>query len=178
MKKLYVILPLLLCFIVSCHNDRNLEELSKYKAKTEKENKNIEIVRRWIEEVKVDNFELLYEELFSKEFRHHVPSNAEPSSFDDYKENGKHIYSAFHNLSHNIEDLIAKDNKVIARMTARAIHGGDFYGIPPTGNELEWSAIAIFKLSEGKIIERWEEVNLLDLYQQMGMELQRKKTNE
>jgi len=55
-------------------------------------------------------------------------------------------------------------------MTARAVHGGEFIGIPPTGQQLEWSAIAIFELSGGKIVARWEEVNLLDLYQQIGME--------
>ena len=175
MKQLYVILPLVLCFTVSCQNKQSMAELEEYQARSENEKKNMEVVRRWIEEVNVENFEVLYEELFSKEFRHYVPSNAEPKSFEDYKEIGKHIYPAFHNLSHTIEDIVAKDNKVIARMTARATHGGDFYGIPPTGNKLEWSAIAIFELSEEKIIARWEEVNLFDLYQQIGMELQMKQ---
>ena len=135
----------------------------------------MEIVRRWIEEVNVENFEELFEELFSHEFRHYVPSNAEPRSFEEYKEISQNIYPAFHNLSHTIDDIVAKGDKVVARMTAKAIHGGDFYGIPATGNELEWSAIAIFEISDEKIIARWEEVNLLDLYQQIGMELQMKE---
>jgi len=164
MKRQILLLLSFLFVLMSCHNKQ-----------AEMEQKNLEIVRRWIEEVNVNNFEELYEELFAKEFRHYVPSNSEPKSYEEYKEIGQHIYPAFHNLSHTIEDLIAKDNKVIARMTAKAIHGGDFYGIPPTGNKLEWSAIAIFELSNGKIIARWEEVNVFDLFQQIGMELQMKE---
>ena len=170
MKRQIFILFSILFVLTSCQSKKAEMELDKYESKKNIEQQNLKIVRKWIEEVNVNNFEGLYEELFSKEFRHYVPSNAKPKSFEDYKEIGQHIYPAFHNLSHTIEDLIAKDNKVIARMTAKAIHGGDFYGIPPTGNKLEWSAIAIFELSDGKIIARWEEVNLFDLYQQIGME--------
>ena len=164
MKRQILLLLSFLFVLMSCHHKQ-----------ADMEQKNLEIVRRWIEEVNVNNFEVLYEELFAKEFRHYVPSNSEPKSYEEYKEIGQHIYPAFHDLSHTIEDLIAKDNKVIARMTAKAIHGGDFYGIPATGNKLEWSAIAIFELSNGKIIARWEEVNVFDLFQQMGMELQMKE---
>jgi len=178
MKIQIFVLLSILCVLINCQNKQVELELDKYKSMTEIEQQNLEIVRRWIEEVNVNNFEKLYEELFSKEFKHYVPSNSEPKSYEDYKEIGQHIYPAFHNLSHTIEDLIAKDNKVIARMTAKAIHGGDFYGIPPTGNKLEWSAIAIFELSDGKIIARWEEVNLNGLFQQMGMELRMQETSK
>ena len=160
MKRYMFLLVAFLFIFIGCKNKQ-----------AEIEQHNLEIVHKWISKVNENNFEELYEELFSKEFKHYVPSNSDPRSYEEYKENGSRIYSAFHNLSHTIEDLIAKDNKVIARMTAKAIHGGDFYGIPPTGNELEWSAIAIFELSDGKIVARWEEVNLLELYKQMGMEL-------
>ena len=51
----------------------------------------MEIVRRWIEEVNLNNFEELFEELFSKDFKHHVPSNADARSYEEYKENGKSI---------------------------------------------------------------------------------------
>ena len=158
--------------ILSCNNNQAELELEKYKSIAEIEQQNLEIVRKWIEEVNVNNFEDLYKELFSKDFKHYVPSNALPKSFEEYKEIGQHIYPAFHNLTHTIEDIVTKDDKVVVRMTAKAIHGGDFYDIPATGNKLEWSAIAIFEISEGKIIKRWEEVNLLDLFKQMGMELQ------
>jgi len=175
MKRQIPILLLTTFVLLSCQNKKTEVELNKYISKEKIEQQNMKIVSKWIEEVNVNNFEELYEELFTKEFKHYVPSNAQPRSYQEYKENGKQIYSAFHNLSHTIEELIAKDNKVIARMTARAIHGGDFYGLPASGNKLEWSAIAIFELSDGKIVARWEEVNLLELYKQMGMELKSEK---
>ena len=149
MKTLLIILPLVLCILGSCINKTTKLELEKYKARAEIEKQNMEIIRKWIEEVNVSNFEILFEKLFSQEFQHYFPSNAEPKSYEEYKQMSQQIYPAFHNLTHTIEDMVVSDSKVVARVIARAIHGGEFYGIPATGNELEWSAIAIFEISNG-----------------------------
>ena len=95
MKIQILVLLSILCVLINCQNKQVELELDKYQSITEIEQQNLEIVRRWIEEVNVNNFEKLYEELFSKEFRHYVPSNSEPKSYEDYKEIGQHIYPAF-----------------------------------------------------------------------------------
>jgi predicted ester cyclase len=38
----------------------------------------------------------------------------------------------FPDIVYNIEDLIAEDDKVVARWTAQVTHKGEFMGIPPT----------------------------------------------
>jgi predicted ester cyclase len=50
-------------------------------------------------------------------------------------------------------------------------HQVEAYGIPPTGNEIESSEIAIFRIENGKIAEVRIESNSLGFMRQFGMEL-------
>ncbi len=48
-------------------------------------------------------------------------------------------------------------------------------GIPATGNKYETSEISIRRIENGKVVECWEQLDLLGLMQQLGMELKPKK---
>jgi predicted ester cyclase len=50
-------------------------------------------------------------------------------------------------------------------------HKAELQGIPATGNKVTISAICIFRLKDGLVVEEAEEADMLSLYQQSGMEL-------
>jgi len=77
--------------------------------------------------------------------------------------------AAFHGLNVTINDIMADGNKVIARFTARGTHNGEFMGVPPTGKAIILTAIEIFRVKDGRIVELWGEVNMMGLMQQLGM---------
>jgi steroid delta-isomerase-like uncharacterized protein len=77
--------------------------------------------------------------------------------------------AAFEHLDVTVEDMVAEDDKVAARFTARGIHKGSFMGLPPTGKSITMSGIEIFRIENGKIAELWGEANLLGLMQQLGI---------
>lgn len=52
-----------------------------------------------------------------------------------------------------IDELIAEENKVVARWTGFVKHPGDFGGIPPTGKQVTMAGISIYRLANGKIVE-------------------------
>ena len=69
----------------------------------------------------------------------------------------------------DIEDLIAEGDKVVARLTFRGTHtGGDFMGIPPSGNSFAFSATSIFRIADGKIAEWWVTWDNVTVLQQLG----------
>ena len=68
-------------------------------------------------------------------------------------------------------NIMAIDDKVIVRFSAQVTHDTFMFNAPATGKEVEWSAIAIFQLSNGKIINRWEVNDLLGMYEQLGYEM-------
>ena len=46
---------------------------------------------------------------------------------------------AFPDFHNTIADLIAEDNKVVARLTYSATHRGEIFGVAPTGKKIEYS---------------------------------------
>jgi len=67
-----------------------------------------------------------------------------------------------------IVDLIAEDDKVVARITMTGTHTGDFFGIPATGKKISFSGIYIVRIANGKIVEHWGEEDSVGLLQQLG----------
>jgi steroid delta-isomerase-like uncharacterized protein len=127
--------------------------------------KNVAIVRRWVEELDKHNFEII-DEVVSPDIQFYYPGTM--MEFEAYKQYVYSVYEALPDLHHTIEDLFAKGDRVVLRATDSGTHLGEFMGVPPTGNQVTVTAIGIFRLEKGQIVEGWEEVDMLGLMQQMG----------
>ena len=68
-----------------------------------------------------------------------------------------------------LEALIAEGDLVTERFTARGTHRGEIMGVPPTGREVVLAGINIFRVQDGKLVERWGRTDDLGLLQQLGM---------
>ena len=62
---------------------------------------------------------------------------------------------AFPDNHAELVDIIAEGDKVVVRTIATGTHLGEFQGIVPTNKKIRIEGISIFRLSEGKIQERW-----------------------
>ncbi len=67
-----------------------------------------------------------------------------------------------------IEDIFAAGDRVAVRMTNRATHRGTYRGIPATGKRVEFAAIWIFRIADGKIAEVWRSADDLGRVVQIG----------
>jgi len=74
----------------------------------------------------------------------------------------------FPDVVSTVEDLIAEEDKVVARWRSRATHRGDYMGIPPTGKEVEFTGISFYRIEGGKITESWNIEDQLGLMRQIG----------
>jgi predicted ester cyclase len=52
----------------------------------------------------------------------------------------------FPDVISTIEDLIAEGDKVVARWRSCATHQGEYMGIPPTGKEVEFTGISLYRI--------------------------------
>jgi steroid delta-isomerase-like uncharacterized protein len=59
----------------------------------------------------------------------------------------------FPDLHVTLDEMIAEDDKVMARWTQRGTHRGPFLDIPPTGKQISYSGINIFQIANGQIVE-------------------------
>jgi len=132
-----------------------------------KENKTI--MRRALKEVvNKGNLDLI-DELVSPDFVDHTPFPGLPPGREGIRQTIGMLREAFPDLQITIEDLIAEGDKVVSRQTLRGTHQGEFMGIPPTGKQVTWTGILIFRIADGKIVDQWIEQDQLGLMQQLGL---------
>jgi predicted ester cyclase len=85
------------------------------------------------------------------------------------KQEAAHFRRGFPDVISTIEDLIAEGDKVVARWRSRATHQGNYMGIPPTGNEVEFTGISFYRIEGGKIAQSWNIEDQLGLMRQVGV---------
>lgn len=108
------------------------------------------------------------DELLASGFALHVPLSCS-SGVQGMNEVITACRAAFEHLDVTVEDMVAEEDKVAARFTARGIHKGAFMGLPATGKSITMTGIEIFRIENGRIAELWGEANLLGLMQQLGI---------
>ena len=64
--------------------------------------------------------------------------------------------------------MVSEGDKVAARFTMRGTHQGPFFGVPPTGTDIEVQALNLYHLSDGKFIAERGHPDMLGLLQQIG----------
>lgn len=132
------------------------------------ENENKALVRRFFEVGPSRGDLRAARELLADDFALHVPLPCSPG-VQGIIEVISACRAAFEHLDVTIEDLLADEDRVAARFTARGIHKGAFMGLPATGKSITMTGIEIFRIENGKIAELWGEANLLGLMGQLGI---------
>ncbi len=74
----------------------------------------------------------------------------------------------FPDIHVTIDDLIAEGDKVVAGFTFRGTHTVEFNFIKPTNKEVTWSGIWIYRVADGKFVERWHAYDMFGLMQQLN----------
>ncbi len=79
------------------------------------------------------------------------------------------LRNAFPDFKATIEDILAEGDKVVIRMTWSGTHtGGEFMGIPATGKKVSFGVIDIIRISGGKVVEHWGQMDSMLMMQQLG----------
>ncbi len=114
------------------------------------------LVRRFIEaRGKADPNAL--EEMMAPDFITHgmLPTDQQPDR-EKYKRQLAEYAAAFSDLRLVIEDQVAADEKVVSRISGRAVHDRrELLGAAPTGREVHYIGILIHRIEGGKIAEEW-----------------------
>jgi steroid delta-isomerase-like uncharacterized protein len=88
---------------------------------------------------------------------------------DTIKGEIEYFRTAAPDLTYTVEDQVAEVDKVVSRYRVSGTHQGEFFGVPGTGNRVEFTGIQIDRFDEsGKIVEEWPEYDLLGAMRQIG----------
>lgn len=179
-RKKYVGLPLLIVFLFSACIEKNDSRTSKDKNNTEQNSittkqvnnmdKCIEVVRQNTMIVQSKgNFEL-FDELFADNYIDHTPQKG---GFSADKEGTKSLYKAlrqafpdFHAIIHW---QICDGDMVTTYKTYYGTHEGTFLNVEPTHKKIEFIAVDVMRVQNGKITDHWGVGDLISLYKQLGL---------
>jgi predicted ester cyclase len=108
------------------------------------------------------------DQLIGPEFIGHEMPPGTPPGPVGFKQFYGWLRSAFPDLRYTVEDVVAEGDRVVVRWTWRCTHKGEFMGIAATGKQATVSGMAIYRVAGGRCAERWVELGLLSLLQQLG----------
>ena len=130
---------------------------------------NKDVIRRLLAEV--DRGDLgVVDRYYSPDYVDHAPSPVRrlAAGRDGVRQAFALFQRAFPDTRHTIEDLVAEGDRVVARISARGTHTGELFGHAPTGRVVTQTAIAIYRIVNGQIVERWAE-QALGILDQLGV---------
>jgi predicted ester cyclase len=66
-------------------------------------------------------------------------------------------------------DQVAEGDRVVTRLEVIGTHLGDWQGRAATGKRFVMPGLVMRRIADGKIVERWDNLDWLGMYQQLGL---------
>jgi steroid delta-isomerase-like uncharacterized protein len=129
-----------------------------------------QVVQRFFDEaINQRRLEIL-DEILAPNFRGNILEKEQSSNTRaELKQMLALVLTAFPDYQQTIHDWIVEGEKVVARWTTQGTHQGDYNGITPTNKVIYEHGIDIFRVVNGQIVEHWVELDILGIFQQMGV---------
>lgn len=108
-----------------------------------------------------------FRELLAPDFVANIPGG--PQNREGFLHHNSVFNLALGDRQITIEDMVAEGDKVVARITWRGKHSGDFRGVPPTGRQIEIAAFIVERIRDGRSVEHWSLFDSMAMMQQMGL---------
>ncbi len=101
----------------------------------------------------------------------HLPGSP-PLDREGMKAFAGSFYVAIPDLKHDVQDAFAAGNRVAVRLRLHGRHTGSLVGpagaIPASGREVDFEALNIWRIENGKAAEHWVAFDQLGFLQQVG----------
>ena len=110
------------------------------------------------------------DDVLSEGFVDHDPPFGGPSDREGMRTAGAMFRSAFPDWHSELQQMVAEEDIVVERFTASGTHTGvDIMGVAASGLAVHLPGINIFRIADGRIVERWGRLDDLSLLRQLGL---------
>jgi steroid delta-isomerase-like uncharacterized protein len=100
---------------------------------------------------------------------HDPPLPGAPDGPDGMRQAAELFRQAFPDWRSDVQHMIAEDDLVAEHFVAHGTHHGSVMGETPNGHDVVLRGVNIFRIADGKIVERWGRLDDLGLLQQLGL---------
>jgi predicted ester cyclase len=81
-----------------------------------------------------------------------------PGGLAGYVDGLRAVVAAFPDYRWTVEEVVAEEGRIAARLTGRGTHLGPFRGVPPTGRVVETQELAMYRVADGRIAAVWGDL--------------------
>jgi steroid delta-isomerase-like uncharacterized protein len=126
------------------------------------------LVRRMFASTDAHDFDTIENDLFAPDYQLRFDSMPQ---MDKANAAGffRAFVAAFPDISHTLEDVIAEGDRVGARLVVRGTNTAAFMGMPPTNRPIAISAINMFRLKDGRIVDQQINSDGVGMMMQLGL---------
>lgn len=93
------------------------------------------------------------ETIFDKGMHFHGSIGIDTVGIEQFRDYANTILSAFPNLYHATEIVVAEDSQVAVYVSYIGTHKGKLFDYEPTDNKINYSGASFFKIKDGKITD-------------------------
>ncbi|MGV9252854.1 ester cyclase [Streptomyces sp. NPDC003697] len=145
------------------------DDLLGLKAQLTQDEANVAVVQKVSDAVNAHRYADL-DDLFGASFVDHNPA-WDVESLEELKGIIVAAHEALDFTAHLDALYPAEGQRVIMHITFTGRHVGPFFGIEPTGKEVTWTSLEVYRLEGGKVVERWVQADTAGLMAQIGVPL-------
>ena len=127
------------------------------------------IVKEFIDRLFTEGDVSVLDELAAPEYVDHHPPFGGARTLDGWRATATMIRDAFPDWHSDLHAPYAEGDIVVERFTASGTQRGDIFGLPSSETVCTLDGINIFRVRDGKIVERWGRVDELGLLRQLGV---------
>lgn len=140
-----------------------------FSAKGQSPEENKKIINRYLLEIiNGRKLELLGEVFPEKFIRHDLNDSTDHwMTVADQKKRLSDLFDAFPDFHYTVGDIIAEGDKVAVRAVFQGTQKNTFMKTESLGNRVNLSEIIFYRLEHGKIVERWTQLDLYNLFKEM-----------
>ncbi|MGI9254968.1 MAG: ester cyclase [Thermomicrobiales bacterium] len=110
----------------------------------------------------ISNSDLVrFDELMSPDTRYHSATLSDFIGPVATRELYQDVLDGFTNLVYIPLEVVVQNDLVVIYYNAAGNNTGEFRGVPPTGNLVNWDGIGVMRICGGQIVETWMEIDQL-----------------
>jgi steroid delta-isomerase-like uncharacterized protein len=140
-----------------------------FSAKGQSTEDNKKVILHYLLEIINDRKLDLIGDVFAEKFVRHDLNDSTDTSMTvaDQKKRLSNLFHAFPDFHYTVSDIIAEGDKVVVRAVFQGTQKNTFMKTESLGNRVDLSEIIFYRLEQGKIVERWTQLDLYGLLKEM-----------
>jgi predicted ester cyclase len=159
---------------LSCQDQGVIGELARFKELEAKKARNVETVKAFYQHL--DGFlnaadHQAFMDLWAADSKRFGGSSNESMALEQMEPFLKSWYTAFPDLKHELLNVVADGDYVVAKVRYTGAQRAEFMGVQPSGKRIDCKGIHLLKVADGKIAELHFVDDDMTMFNQLGREL-------